>query len=170
MVEPVTLAGFAEVEALWAKAPEIAREEFRALIFKGVNAMEEDAKNLVPTNHGSLRASIYHEVREFAVGLGVEGVTGTASNYAIPVELGSKPHTPPIAPLIDWAQQKFGLEEKEAEGVAFAVAYRIAQRGTLGVGMFHRAFAANRGALEAGSRVAAKRIVARMTAISGKPS
>lgn len=37
---------------------------------------------------------------------------------------------PPITPLQEWAMAKFGLNESEALGMAFAVSKNIAKRGT----------------------------------------
>lgn len=37
---------------------------------------------------------------------------------------------PPVAPLVRWAQAKFGLPQPEALGMAFAVRYKIAEEGT----------------------------------------
>ena len=49
----------------------------------------------------------------------------------MPVELGTKPHFPPIEPLIDWVKARLGIStEKEARGVAFLIARKIAVRGT----------------------------------------
>jgi len=70
------------------------------------------------------------------------GPTLHADQYAAPVETGARPHMPPPSALLPWVQKKFGLEnEKEALSVAFAVARKIAQRGTQGHQMFSRALA-----------------------------
>lgn len=37
---------------------------------------------------------------------------------------------PPIGPLQEWAKAKFGMDDKTARGVAFAVSHKIAQEGT----------------------------------------
>lgn len=50
--------------------------------------------------------------------------------HAWVVEHGSRPHMPPVEPIALWARRKFGLSEKEALSVAWAVAKTIEQRGT----------------------------------------
>ncbi len=37
---------------------------------------------------------------------------------------------PPIEPLKDWAKSKFGVDDKEATSIAFAVAHKIKKLGT----------------------------------------
>ena len=46
------------------------------------------------------------------------------------LEMGTRPHRPPLQPLIEWAQRKFGVEEDEAKRIAWAVASKIAKVGT----------------------------------------
>jgi len=50
--------------------------------------------------------------------------------YALFVEFGTEPHRPPVKPLIEWAMMKFGMNEKDAKRVAYAVANKIAKYGT----------------------------------------
>lgn len=66
----------------------------------------------------------------------VEGHVGSALPYAECVELGTKPHFPPVAPIADWARAKLGLTEDEARRVAFMIARKISQHGTKGAHMF----------------------------------
>lgn len=62
-----------------------------------------------------------------------------ADQYAAPVETGARPHMPPPSALIPWVMKKFDVDnEKQAASVAFAVARKIAQRGTAGHMMFSR--------------------------------
>ena len=51
--------------------------------------------------------------------------------YAGVIEWGRRKgaRRPPIEPLVRWAQRKLGLSEKEARGVAFAIATAIKKRG-----------------------------------------
>ena len=50
--------------------------------------------------------------------------------YADYIEYGTKPHTPPLEPIKDWAKRKLGLTDKEAENVAKMVVYKISKHGT----------------------------------------
>jgi len=69
---------------------------------------------------GRLRSSI--KVRFIMGGQGAEIYTNV--NYAQPVEFGSKPHFPPIAPLSDWSRKKLGLD------LGYVIARKISQEGT----------------------------------------
>ena len=42
---------------------------------------------------------------------------------------GSRPHCPPIEPLIEWAEAKFGLSGEEAGALAWRVRRAICERG-----------------------------------------
>jgi len=57
-----------------------------------------------------------------------------------------------------------GVAEKDAHGVAFLVARKIAARGTLAIGMFHRTFSANQAKVEQIFAGARQRIAERLTA------
>ena len=50
--------------------------------------------------------------------------------YAWYVNVGTKPHIPPLRPLIKWAKAKFQLDDDTAKRVAYSVRRLIAERGT----------------------------------------
>ncbi len=50
--------------------------------------------------------------------------------HAAPVEFGSKPHMPPVEPLIGWCRRVLRMNEKEAKATAWKIAMRIKERGT----------------------------------------
>lgn len=63
----------------------------------------------------------------------VDGTTSKimGNKYTEQLVQGRAPgRRPPIDPLQRWAQAKFGVDEKEAKGIAFAVAHKIAESGT----------------------------------------
>lgn len=157
----IDIDGLDELRAAWRQAPEIVRAELTAAMGEADSLLEREVKEATPTAHGLLRGSIFgvEEVSDTQV----LGVVGTAMKHAIPVELGSKPHFPPIEPLIDWVRVKLGITgDKEAKAAAFAIARTIASRGTLGVGMFHRTFARERAHLDTIFAGARNRIAARL--------
>lgn len=133
----------AKLAAAMEKSPEIVEDELGRFMHAATQHMQAEVQERTPTTHGTLRASIIGDVRVLP-GIGIEGVVGTSLAYAVPVELGSGPHMPPVEPLVEWAKQKLGVRGKEAESAAWGIAKAIAKRGTVGVGMFHRALAANR--------------------------
>lgn len=138
-----------EIRALTAAfkaSPEMVQRELRVFMGEAVGHLKDEAQARTPTTHGTLRSSIIGNVRPVS-GFGVEGVVGSSLGYAVAVELGTRPHMPPVEPLIDWVSQKFGLRGKEAKAAAWRVAKGIARHGTPAVGMFHGAFNSNKAQL-----------------------
>lgn len=142
----IELNGFDELHALWQQAPEITVDELETTTWLASELLEGEIKELTPVGAsggggGGLRDSISAE-DPVVLANQVIGVVGTSSPYAVPVELGTKPHFPPLEPLKDWVRARLtNVAESEVDGVALAIARKIAARGTLAVGMFHRGFA-----------------------------
>ena len=158
----------AGLAAAWKRAPGIIVAEMTAAILEASFLLEREIKERTPIGasggSGGLKDSIRAD-KPRVLGERVIGEVATAVRYAIPVELGRRPgKTPPIAPLADWAHAKLGVPAAEAEAVGFAIARKIAARGTTGAFMFRDSFAATRpqieGLFEAGARRALARIAA----------
>ena len=130
----------AAVAEAWKRAPDIMAEELVNGVLEASLYIERQVKEGTPTNTGALRSSIGARAPQ-RLGDDIIGAVGTSIGYAIPVELGTKPHFPPVQALSDWARLKFGLPPEEAERVGFAVARKIAREGTKGAFMFQRAIA-----------------------------
>ena len=97
-----------------------------------------DARINAPVDSGRLRASITPEVR--SQGETVEGVVGSNVTYAPYVELGTRPHWPPLAALEVWARRHHTS--------AFLVARAISQRGTPAIHYLQKAFESNKDKIE----------------------
>lgn len=144
----IDLEGFREIQALLERAPDLTLQALHRATVKATHFLEGQVKERTPTGDlGALRESIFSETR-ISNGLGVTpvgviGVVGTPLNYAIPVELGTRPHFPwdkernelPRS-LVDWVHAKLGKTGKEAEETAWLVARAISKRGTKGAFMF----------------------------------
>jgi len=50
--------------------------------------------------------------------------------YAPFIEFGTRPHFPPLQPILEWVKRKLHVPEKRAKGVAFMVVRKIGRRGT----------------------------------------
>lgn len=153
-------AGVALWRRAFAHAPELAAQEMQAFLVRSTAHLQAEVQARTPTTHGTLRASIFGEVRMFADGFGMEGLVGTPLGYAPTVEHGTRPHHPPVEPLIDWARQKLGVRGVEAERAGRAIAWKIAHRGTKGAHMFRNAMNTNRGQIEADWMRSGERLVA----------
>lgn len=143
------MTGVDELAALWKRAPEIARRELFAAMTEADLLLQNAVQVKTPEGWSkNLRQSILAQQPEVS-GDAVLGIVGTPVPYAIPVELGTKPHFPPVLALIDWVVDKLGVPEKEAKGVAFLVARKISRTGTQAAHMFRDGFAENTSRVQA---------------------
>ena len=161
----IDIKGLAELQAAWKKAPQICREELERAMYEADALIEREVKELTPSGAsgggaGGLKGSITSEIQVSENN--VIGIVGTSMNYAVPVELGTVPHFPPIEPLIDWVRVKLGVSEHDARGVAFLVARKISRTGTKAVHMFGRGFDAVEAQVGRIFEAALDRIVARL--------
>jgi hypothetical protein len=134
-----------QARAALAHAPGVFLTELARGVLEGQMLGEREVKERTPTSGaGTLRDSIGALPIELS-GERVVGLVGTALAYAEPVELGSKPHMPPIEPLFDWVKRKLGLgnaDDGKALGIARAIQWEIFHFGTKGAFMFRDAFQA----------------------------
>jgi hypothetical protein len=120
-------------------APQIAREEFSKGLLEALLLVEREVKENTPTGVTSaLRGSVTSQLQGTAAGDELRGRVFSSLAHAAPVELGTKPHFPPLAPLRDWVIARLGVPAAEAESVALLIARKIASKGTTGHHMFER--------------------------------
>jgi hypothetical protein len=147
----------------WAKAPELTAVVLERRLREAQLLAYREIVERTPVGvggGGGLRGSIQPGAVS-RTGQRLTATIGTALVYAAPVETGSKPHMPPIAPLIDWVEARLGLKGDEAEGVARKIAWKIKRHGTKGKFMFRDGLAATKDQIErilsqAGDEVAAR--------------
>lgn len=96
--------------------------------------IQRDAKINTPVDTGRLRASITPEVTVH--GTEVLGIVGSNVVYAPYVELGTRPHYPPLEALEVWAERH--------HTTAFLVARAIGRRGTKAIRFLQNAFETNK--------------------------
>lgn len=127
--------------AVAARAPDIFRGELVPAVTEASLFAEREVKDRAPTSGaGTLRDSI-GALPVTISGAAVAGGVGSSLSYAAAVELGSRPHWAPIAPLQDWVRHKLGLSGEEAEAAARAIQFKIARHGTQAHHMFRDGFA-----------------------------
>lgn len=149
------------------QAPDITREEMSASVQEILLLLEREIKDDTPVGVGGsagLRGSITHQMMGTALtgGIGVAGKVFTPMAHGLPVELGTKPHWPPIEPIADWVVAKLGVPRAEAGSVAFLVARKISRKGTKGVHMFEKNFSEQAGQITNMLLAALDRITARL--------
>jgi hypothetical protein len=154
----LSITGLDEIAALWARAPEVVERHLRAAMTEAELLLQREVVDATPTGANQLlRKSITAESPVSTVdGLigvvdvaDVQGRYGSVLNYAAAVELGTKPHFPPLEPLADWAVAKLGVDKSAAEEVAMAIARKISHHGTEGAFMFRDTARAQEGQVNA---------------------
>lgn len=96
--------------------------------------LQRDAKINSPVDTGRLRASITPEVQ--SLGEDILGIVGSNVVYAPFMELGTRPHWPPLSALEVWAR-RHGT-------TAYIVCRAISKRGNLARHYLQNAFEKNR--------------------------
>lgn len=137
------LTGFDALIDGWAKAPEMIVDEIAAFAEGAALYLQGEIQEHTPAAAGQLKQSFIAQSAE-RLGDGVIAQVGTSLNYAIPVELGTKPHFPPVAAIADWVKVKLGIGGPAGEKIAWAIARKISKVGTKGAHMVQRAFDAGR--------------------------
>lgn len=141
----IDASGLAALQRGFARAPEFTRERLLDAMTEATLYLEREVKDAFPAVSGLTRASITRDA--FSTPAGVLGVVGSASPAVAAVELGTRPHMPPVAAILLWVQDKFGLAGEDAERMAWGVARKIKAHGTKGQGHFQRTLAAGTGTL-----------------------
>lgn len=99
----------------------------RSAAMRGVSIVVEEIEFAQPypaVDTGALRGSVDYQPLQKGGRIAVD------APHAAIIEEGSRPHSPPVAPLQEWAKRKFGVSDKEAKQIAFAVRKRIKESGT----------------------------------------
>lgn len=143
-----------------AHMPEMVDEELSRAALEASIAVTRNVKEVTPVGASrgggeGLQASIRYQIYPSAGE--VTGVISSPLRYVEAVEIGTRPHMPPVEALQEWAASK-GLS-------AWAVAKSIAKHGTKGQWMFKRGFEASHSALERIADSAVSRILQRADAL-----
>lgn len=138
----LSLAGSDAALAALDQYPERYAHELTAAMLEAGLLLEREVKERAPVGVGGAagyRGSIA-AIPPYMNGDILTGGAGTSSPYAIPVELGTRPHFPPVQPLADWVRAKLGEHDPQAaRAIAFCIARKIAAHGTQGQHVFKRA-------------------------------
>ena len=124
----MTAIGLAQLQAAWLAAPELTTRALLAEMTAITVHLQGEVQDAMPAVSGLTRASIAQDA--FSTPTGVLGVVGSPAPAALFVELGTKPHMPPVSALIGWVQERLGVSAQDAKRVAFLIARKIARKGT----------------------------------------
>ena len=159
---------FAGLDALrrgFDQAPAMTQRELLGATTEATLLMEREVKDGMPRVTGMTAASVSSDA--FSSPVGVIGVVGSSQPTAMFLELGTKPHMPPIEALVPWVQARLGVEPKRARSVAFLVARKIARKGTEPKKYFERAAIATEGQVLRMLEGAADRVAANLAGVGG---
>lgn len=166
------------ISAAFAAAPAMVLDELETTMGSLMLYLDRETRENTPTAAGTLRSAWFTRVDVVA---SLDAVFGRLTNplpYALPVELGTRPHHPPLAPLINWVEQKLGIGEydlapaRNGRGpmtggeIARAIQRKIGRYGSPGMGMAHYALADARETIQAEFAECAQRIGARLEAMA----
>ena len=161
---------FQGTPALWLafqQAPEVAQHELLVTVERLVTKMSAVAKERWPKDSGNSAQSIFKDA--YSVPAGVLGVVASPKPEVAFIELGTKPHWAPLAPLVEWVKRKQGMagvSEKFRDAEPFALALSIqraiAARGTKAQGIFKRILEENQAAVQTSLDNAGRRIAKRL--------
>ncbi len=151
---PTEVKGLVETRAKLEQVIEdLHGAEFKEGMQEAVLLVLRDAREAAPVDTGRLKNSITGEVTINPLTGDVKGIVGSNVVYAPYMELGTKPHWPPVSALQTWAR-RHGMN-------AFLVARAIARKGLKPRKFLQEAYDHNKPEI--------KRIVgARVTSIVGK--
>ena len=138
MLELKVKADIRGLEELTERYPQASDRARRGRLTEAALILERAIKELTPVGAGPihLRDTVFSQT--VSQGLSISSFLGTPAVYGEPVEYGTKPHFPPVAPIRHWVERKLGLSGSEAAGVAFVIARAISKRGTKPARMFGR--------------------------------
>jgi hypothetical protein len=142
-MEPRIIVDLKDMERLSQEFPEASRAARGSRLTEALLLLEGAIKGLTPDGAGPihLRDTIFQQVQ--LRGESVWGMIGTPAIYGAPLEYGTRPHFPPVAPIMFWVEKKLGLAGKAAQSAAFCIARAISKRGTKGAHMFDKGFTMN---------------------------
>lgn len=143
MIEPKLKTNIKGLKKLTEEYPAASRDARKARLTEALLLLERVVKEKTPEGAGPihLRDSFFSTVDW--IGDQFKGIFGTPLAHGEPVEYGTKPHFPPIAPLQHWVEKILGLEGKKARSVAFAIAIIRSRSSRLGVHMVDKGFTEN---------------------------
>ena len=123
-----TAYGLNALQRGFKEAPAVARAELLRAGQEAVLMLKSAIVGAFPHHSGVTSTSFSSSA--FSTPMGVLGLVGSAAPVALFVELGTKPHTPPIQPLIQWVQDVLGKQGDEAFIAARGIQRKIRARGT----------------------------------------
>ena len=142
-------------------APEYTDRVLQEAMTEATLLVQREWQENLPRVSGLTARSITSDVASTPAG--VLGVVSSSQPSALFLELGTRPHMPPVAAIEPWVKAVLGIREpKEVKRVAFLVARKIAREGTPAQHPMARAVQSTEGQVIAMFERAAAKVVAHL--------
>ena len=139
-------------------APEFTQKVLKVTMTEAVKLVQAEVLDSIPLVTGISAKSITSDI--ISSPAGVLGVVASSQASVVALELGTRPHMPPVAALEPWVKAVLGISEpKEIKSVAFLVARKIARVGTEPKKPFAKAAASTQAQVLAMFEQAAQQVV-----------
>jgi hypothetical protein len=147
----------------WRRAPELAEHELTAATWEALLLLQREIKERTPVGATSTARESIHARPPEVLADRILGVVGSPLEHVAPLETGTRPHYPPIEPLMDWVRAVLDVGDvHERFAVARAIQRKIGHHGTEGAHMFEQGLEENAGQIRAIYRAAAQRVGRRL--------
>lgn len=141
---------------------QVSSDLLKAAMRSAVGMVQRGAKQNAPVGvSGELRSKISTSVKQIAP-QNIEGIVRAGAPYSLPVEVGQRPHFPPLRPIALWVERKLGVSGWDGIRVTITIARKIAARGVRPKPFMLKAFVDKRAAINARFQEAINRIMERM--------
>lgn len=112
-----------DIQGAMIRALQATAERGVAVVVEQINSVNPENGAPPPVDEGTLMRSVHPRNTPRGAVIVVD------APHAPHMEYGTRPHFPPLKPLIEWAIRKFGVSESEARGIAWVVAKKISEDG-----------------------------------------
>ncbi|UCU92688.1 hypothetical protein KI616_17890 [Hydrogenophaga taeniospiralis] len=125
----ISISGLQAIARGLAQAPAYTRQVLLEAMTEATLLAQREWQENLPRVSGLTASSITSDT--FSTPVGVLGVVASSQPSALFLELGTKPHMPPVEAMVPWVKAVLGITDpKEVKRVAFLVARKIAKKGT----------------------------------------
>lgn len=125
----ISLGGLQSFAQGLRESPEYTDRQLQEAMTEATLLVQREWQENLPRVSGLTARSITSDVASTPAG--VLGVVSSSQPNALFLELGTRPHMPPVAAIEPWVKAVLGISEpKEVKRVAFLVARKIAREGT----------------------------------------
>jgi hypothetical protein len=157
----ISLGGLQSFAQGLRESPEYTDRVLQEAMTEATLLVQREWQENLPRVSGLTARSITSDVASTPAG--VLGVVSSSQPNALCLELGTRPHMPPVAAIEPWVKAVLGISEpKEVKRVAFLVARKIAREGTPAQHLMARAVQSTEGQVIAMFERAAAKVAAHL--------